>query len=83
MEHSKSDLTAGGARPRLLRSWVSLSGLVVALRSLFSFLLLFVLDTLAHFTNSCIGVLTYLVAPGFLITGLLLTVVGANCIHFL
>lgn len=50
MEDPKSNSTAGRARPRLLRNWVSLAGLVVALGSPFSFLLLFVLDTFAHFS---------------------------------
>jgi hypothetical protein len=65
------------ARPPLLRNWLSLSGLVIALGSLFSFLLLFLLDTVARFTNPYIGVLTYLVAPGFLLLGLAVAVGGA------
>ncbi|MGA2241665.1 MAG: NapC/NirT family cytochrome c [Verrucomicrobiota bacterium] len=64
------------SRPSLLRNWLSLSGLVIALGSLFSFLLLFVLDSLAHFANPYIGVLTYLVAPGFLMLGLGLAILG-------
>jgi O-antigen/teichoic acid export membrane protein len=63
-------------RPSLLRNWLSLSGLVISTGSLFSFFLLFLLDTLAHFSNPYIGILTYLVAPGFLVLGLLLIVVG-------
>ena len=66
----------GQARPSLLRNWLSLTGLVIVIGSLFSFFLLFVLDTLAHFSNPYVGILTYFVAPGFLIFGLLLTVVG-------
>jgi nitrate/TMAO reductase-like tetraheme cytochrome c subunit len=65
------------ARPSLLRNWMSLTGLVVVIGSLFSFFLLFLLDTMAHFSNPYIGILTYIIAPGFLITGLLLTVIGA------
>jgi len=66
-------------RPRapLLRNWISLSGLLVAVGSLFSFLLLFVLDSAAHLANPYIGILTYMVAPGFLITGLFVTLLGA------
>lgn len=64
------------ARHSLLRNWISLAGLVVAVGSLFSFLLLFVLDTVAHISNPYLGILTYLVAPGFLMTGLILTGVG-------
>ena len=38
--------------------------------SLFSFFLLLLLDALAHFSNPYVGILTYLVAPGFLVIGL-------------
>jgi len=65
------------ARPSLLRNWLSLSGLVVVIGSLFSILLLFLLDTLAHFSNPYIGILTYVIAPMFLMLGLLLTGIGA------
>ncbi len=64
------------AQPSLLRNWMSLSGLVIVIGSLFSFFLLFVLDAVAHFGNPYIGILTYIVAPGFLILGLLLTLIG-------
>jgi nitrate/TMAO reductase-like tetraheme cytochrome c subunit len=60
-----------------LRNWISLSGLVIAVGSLFSFLLLFVLNTVAHLSNPYLGILTYLVAPGFLMIGLFLTAAGA------
>jgi hypothetical protein len=58
-------------RPSLLRNWMSLTGLVV-----FSFFLLFMLDAVSHFSNPYLGILTYIIAPGFLIFGLLLTLVG-------
>jgi len=53
-----------------------MAGGVVAAGSLFAFLLLFLLDQLAQFSNPYIGILTYLVAPGFLVSGLLLILVG-------
>jgi nitrate/TMAO reductase-like tetraheme cytochrome c subunit len=49
--------------------------------SLFSFLLLLLLDALAHFSNPYVGILTYLVAPGFLVIGLILAVLGAFLRH--
>ena len=58
------------------RNWLSLAGIVIALGGLFSFLLLFLLDSLAHFSNPYIGVLTYLVAPAFLFLGILLSATG-------
>src|SRR5205814_6783169 len=60
----------------LLRNWLTLSGGVIALGSLFSFLLLLLLDAFAHSANPYIGILTYLVAPGFLIIGTCLAVFG-------
>lgn len=61
----------------MLRNWLSLSGLVIVIGSMFSFLLLFFLDTMAHFSNPYIGILTYFVAPTFLFFGLGLTAIGA------
>jgi nitrate/TMAO reductase-like tetraheme cytochrome c subunit len=65
------------ARPSLLRNWLSLTGLVIVIGSLFSFFLLFLLDTMAHFSNPYVGILTYFVAPAFLFFGLFLTTIGA------
>src|SRR5947207_1706195 len=55
------------------RNWLSLAGIVIALGALFSFFLLFLLDSLSHFSNPYIGLLTYLVAPAFLFLGLALS----------
>ena len=65
-------------QPRLgvFRNWLSLAGVVLTLGSLFSFVLLFVLDSLAHFSNPYVGILTYLVAPGFFVSGSCLTALG-------
>jgi len=63
-------------RPTLLRNWLSLSGLVIVIGSLFSFFLLMVLDLLAHNSNPYVGILTYLVAPAFLTLGVVLTIIG-------
>jgi nitrate/TMAO reductase-like tetraheme cytochrome c subunit len=66
-----------GRPASVFRNWLSLTGLTVVVGSLFSFLLLTLLDALAHFANPYIGILTYLVAPLFLVGGLALVVVGA------
>jgi len=63
-------------RPRILRNWLSLAGVVIASGSLFCFLLLLLVDTMAHSANPYIGILTYMVAPFFLFTGIFLTVIG-------
>ena len=68
-------------RSSVFRNWLSLTGLVVVVGSLFSFLLLLLLDALAHFGNPYVGILTYLVAPGFLVLGLLLAALGAFLRH--
>ena len=77
MSNKEQNRPAPGWRLSMLRNWLSLAGLIVAAGSLFSFLLLFVLDSVAHFTNPYIGILTYLVAPGFLFLGLSLAIIGA------
>jgi nitrate/TMAO reductase-like tetraheme cytochrome c subunit len=68
-------------RTSVFRNWMSLMGFVVMVGSLFSFLLLLLLDALAHFANPYIGILTYLVAPGFLVLGILLAGLGAFLRH--
>ena len=74
-----TELSSESARPRTprLRNWLSLAGLVIAVGSLFSFLLLFILDAAAHLANPYLGILTYLVATGFLISGPFLIILGA------
>jgi hypothetical protein len=68
-------------RSSAFRNWLSLTGLVVVVGSLFSFFLLLLLDALAHFANPYIGILTYLVAPAFLVIGLFLVLLGAFLRH--
>jgi nitrate/TMAO reductase-like tetraheme cytochrome c subunit len=60
---------------------MSLTGLVVVVGSVFSFFLLLLLDALAPFANPYVGILTYLVAPAFLVFGLLLALFGAFLRH--
>jgi len=74
---SMENPAAKPARPSLLRNWLSLTGLVIVVGSLFSFLLLFILDTFASFSNPYVGILTYFIAPGFLFFGLFLALIGA------
>jgi nitrate/TMAO reductase-like tetraheme cytochrome c subunit len=60
---------------------MSLSGLVIMVGSLFSFALLLLIDAMANFANPYIGILTYLVAPGFLVIGLFIGALGAYLRH--
>ena len=57
-------------------NWISLSGAVVAIGSTFSFLFLFAIELLTGNNNPYLGILTYLAAPAFLITGLSMMLAG-------
>jgi nitrate/TMAO reductase-like tetraheme cytochrome c subunit len=63
-------------RLHYFRNWLSLSGLVIAVGSLFAFLLLFAIDLFAHHGNPYMGILAYVVAPAFLFLGLFLAGLG-------
>jgi len=62
---------------RCFRNWLSLAGLIVAVGSGFAFILLFAIDLFAHQGNPYMGILAYVVAPGFLILGLVSMFLGA------
>jgi nitrate/TMAO reductase-like tetraheme cytochrome c subunit len=80
--NSESNLApAPPRRSSVFRNWLSLTGLVVTVGSVFSFFLLLLLDALAHFANPYVGILTYLVAPAFLVLGLFLVLLGAFLRH--
>ncbi|MDE3083729.1 MAG: NapC/NirT family cytochrome c [Verrucomicrobiota bacterium] len=65
-------------RRSIWRNWISLAGAVVAGGSLFAFILLFAIDQFGFGQkNPYIGILSYLIAPGFLFLGLALVFVGA------
>ena len=74
---SADNPTPSGQQPSLLRNWLSLTGLVIVIGSLFSFFLLFLLDAMATFSNPYVGILTYIVTPGFTMMGLVLVIIGA------
>lgn len=65
-----SNEVKSGGSARHLRNWLSYSGGVVALGSFFAFLLLFAIDLFARNGNPYMGILAYVVAPGFLFLGL-------------
>ncbi len=70
-------LSSSKPRPSLLRNWLSLFGLIIVAGGLFSFTLLALVDSMSRSANPYIGILTYVVAPVFLLMGLAVTVVGA------
>src|SRR5208283_2269406 len=60
----------------LIRNPISLIGLALAAVALVNIVFLFLIDVLASHPSPYIGILAYMVAPGFLIFGLLLVVLG-------
>jgi len=52
-----------------LKNWLTVAGGVVALGGLFAFVFLFTIDTFAHHGNPYMGILAYIVAPGFMVAG--------------
>ena len=69
---------AADGRPPLWRNWVSLAGAVIAAGSALAFLLLFAMDVFGRSVSSpYVGILCYVVAPGFLLLGCFLVAAGA------
>ena len=65
-------------RSSLLRNWISLAGGIIAASSVFAFVLLFTLDLTGRgASNPYLGILCYVVAPGFLFLGALIAGLGA------
>jgi hypothetical protein len=58
-------------------NWITAIGLVIAIGALFSFALLVWMNFTRGDENPYLGILTYIVAPAFLITGLILVFFGA------
>jgi nitrate/TMAO reductase-like tetraheme cytochrome c subunit len=58
-------------------NWISAIGAVLAAGALFSFALLVWMDLTGEHSNPYLGIFTYMVAPGFLITGLAIIFFGA------
>jgi hypothetical protein len=68
---------ARGIKQRsLLENWISLLGAIVAACAFFAVIILIAFDLLGESHSPYLGILTYLVTPGFLVAGLLLVVVG-------
>jgi len=71
--------TEGAPRPQSVwQNWITLAGVIEAAGSLFAFLLLFALDLMGRGArNPYLGILCYVVAPGFLFFGAAVAVAGA------
>ncbi|HVU34428.1 MAG TPA: NapC/NirT family cytochrome c [Opitutaceae bacterium] len=73
-----SPTPAASPKPRShFNNWISAVGGVLAIGALFSFAFLVWMDFTQHGKNPYLGILTYIVAPIFLIAGLAMVLVGA------
>jgi hypothetical protein len=66
-----------GQRSSLLENWLSLLGALVAACSFLAVAVLILMDIYGGLPNPYLGILTYMVAPAFLVGGLVLVAVGA------
>jgi nitrate/TMAO reductase-like tetraheme cytochrome c subunit len=64
-------------QPSLIGNWTSMVGVLVAACSFFAATVLLTIDLLAPFSNPYMGILVYLIAPAFLVLGLVLVGIGA------
>jgi len=62
--------------PRPLYNWISLTGAVFAVGSIFAFALLFAIELFLPHSNPYVGLLVYIVAPACFVVGLLLILAG-------
>lgn len=80
MKPSFSDDSPPGRSRRAFSSqfnnWISASGAVIAVGALFAFFLLLALDTMGSESSPYLGILTFMVAPFFLVSGLGLILIG-------
>jgi len=65
------------ATPSLLSNWLSMLGVFLAGLSFFSAACLIAIDYFRGFKSPYMGILTYMVAPAFLVAGLVLILLGA------
>jgi nitrate/TMAO reductase-like tetraheme cytochrome c subunit len=76
-ESSPKKETLGLRLRRLLRNPISMAGVALSIVSAANVFLFFLIDIIGKHPSAYIGILAYIVAPGFLVSGLLLTVIGA------
>ena len=75
-------MTSSDTRPRptlaqsLVQNWIGFAGLVLVAASFFAAALLMAIDLSRGFNNPYVGIFTYLVAPAFLVLGLLMMAIG-------
>jgi hypothetical protein len=75
--HMKPEGQPPGRKPTPLRNWLTVGGAIISTGGLFAFAFLFFIDLFAHHGNAYMGILVYVVAPAFILGGLVLAAVGA------
>ncbi len=63
--------------PGIFRNWLSAFGVIISGGGLFAFLLLLGIDTFSSHGSPYMGLLAYVIAPGFMFLGLGLAILGA------
>jgi nitrate/TMAO reductase-like tetraheme cytochrome c subunit len=76
-ETNGRDQATPGTTPALIDNWLSFLGIVLAASSGFAAACLIAIDYFRRFSNPYVGILTYLIAPAFLVAGLALVAIGA------
>ena len=64
-------------QPSLLRNYISFAGLALVAASLTSIVMLFLIELTAHADNPYLGIITYVILPGFMALGILVALLGA------
>src|SRR6266540_4250947 len=77
MPTAKPPSESGAKRRSHFNNWISAIGGVVAVGAMFSFALLVWMDFSQGEKNPYLGILTYVVAPIFLVAGLMMVLTGA------
>src|SRR6185369_9641872 len=61
---------------KLFRNYISFAGAVIVVAAVVSIVLLFLIELTQSAENPYLGIVTYIILPGFLILGLLVILVG-------
>jgi len=64
------------ASRKLIKNPISLIGIALAVVAFINIVFLFLIDVLSHHPSPYIGILAYMIAPGFLVAGLILIPIG-------
>src|SRR6185503_24626 len=62
--------------PTLFRNYISFAGAILVIAALVSILLLFLIELTQSASNPYLGIITYIILPGFLVFGLLVVLTG-------